>query len=111
MANLLAEGQNSVGGQLGEPDCLGLLVCRDTLARVTHKVRCVQTIRINLVLVHQKLPGPFNGLLLKRDEEKKGDNTKNDLEVVAKRPVAQHLEESMMINILTNIVCKIHKNL
>lgn len=56
---------------------------------ITSKVGCVQPGFIELVFLCQTLPCHFNGFLL---------------EVISKGPVTQHLKESVVIDILSNVV-------
>ena len=60
-----------------------------TLRGVTFKVCHIQTILRKAIHLREKFPRISNSFLLK---------------VVAKAPVTKHLEESMMIRVLTNIV-------
>src|SRR5690625_3298995 len=66
------------------PELDRLFIDRQTILVVPLKNRRIESIRIQTPSVYQKLPGPADRLLL---------------EVVSERPVAQHLEESVVVGI------------
>mmetsp|Transcript_122309 Transcript_122309/g.191848 ORF Transcript_122309/g.191848 Transcript_122309/m.191848 type:complete len:205 (+) Transcript_122309:2390-3004(+) len=71
------------------PDCLSFLITRyPRLLGIASIIRRIKPCRINLVNIRQQVPRPSNSLLL---------------EIIAERPISKHLEEGMMINILSDI--------
>mmetsp|Transcript_7113 Transcript_7113/g.14857 ORF Transcript_7113/g.14857 Transcript_7113/m.14857 type:complete len:207 (+) Transcript_7113:2295-2915(+) len=82
-----AEGKNTFGWEVLEPDFLGFVVDRSGF--VSTKVSGVETIGVKFELFGETTPGEFDGILF---------------EVVSEGPVPKHLKESMMINILSDIV-------
>eukprot|EP00965_Chrysotila_dentata_P239660 6203228-Pleurochrysis_carterae.AAC.3 len=78
-----------LGGQVVEPEPSRLLVRRHPKVVVASKVGHVQPFGGDAVHACQQLPRPLDGLLL---------------EVVAKGPVAQHLEEGVVVDVLADVV-------
>ena len=67
----------------------GLIVARDVLFRRTLEDRHVEILWIQLQHIHQILPGHIDGALL---------------EVVAKRPVAEHLEHRVVVGVVSHLL-------
>ena len=82
------EGLNTTKAE-GSPYLLGFLVGGQVLGGVSTKVGGIQPVFVQLVHCCQQLPSPMNGF---------------PFEVVAKRPVAQHLKEGVVVNILAHII-------
>ena len=73
------------------------------LQAVAAKVRDVKTVTWNRKLDGQKLPRPLTNFFLKAQARKCLFINKN-LKIVAKRPIAEHLEERVMVAVFANIV-------
>mmetsp|Transcript_24531 Transcript_24531/g.74807 ORF Transcript_24531/g.74807 Transcript_24531/m.74807 type:complete len:232 (-) Transcript_24531:212-907(-) len=86
---LHSERHHAIGGKVLQPDLLRLIVARHPKCLVTSEVRCVKAVCGNGADVGQELPRPLDCLLL---------------EIIAERPVAAHLEESVVVDVLTHIV-------
>ena len=86
---LAPKGQHPGLGQKPEPDSSGLLVGRQPLGLVAAKVRRVQPLRVQGEDLRQELPRPLDRLLL---------------EVVPEGPVAQHLEEGVVVDVPPDVV-------
>lgn len=71
------------------PERFRLLIRLKPLRSIPAKVGGIQAGRVQFVDLSQQLPGPRDGLLL---------------EVVPKRPVAQHLKEGVVVHVLAHIV-------
>ena len=83
--------QDPLVGQrrLRKPQVVRLLVGRYSELVVPFVHRRVEPVRIQAPPFHQQLPSPRNGL---------------GLEVVAKAPVAQHLEEGVMVGVMPHLL-------
>ena len=86
---LLAPSADAIGRHVALPDRLGFGVRLQVLALVTGEDGDVQAVLVQLPDVGQQLPCPLDGL---------------GLEVVAKRPVAEHLEERVVVVVLADIL-------
>lgn len=71
------------------PKLLGFEISREVLLLITTKVSNVKTVLLQAINIGQKLPGESNSF---------------SLEIVAKRPITQHLEEGVMVRVHTNII-------
>ena len=71
------------------PDRSRLFITRETFLRRTFKDCCVEVLRVNLEHVNDILPSPRDCFLL---------------EVIAKRPVAEHLEHGVVISVMSYLL-------
>ncbi len=88
---LLAAGMDvrriNVGDAL--PKLGGLSIRLEPVGFVALEIRGVQAVLVDTPNVGEQLPGPLDGLLL---------------EIVAERPVAEHLEERVVVGVLPDVV-------
>lgn len=82
-----SKGQDSLDRQILEPQLFRFLVTGGDV--VSTKIGRVQSIRIETKLRHETMPGHGNGAFL---------------EVVSKRPVAQHFEKRVVVHIFPHVV-------
>ena len=123
---LHAERQDAVRRQAhADPDVAGLRVDRQAELLVAAKVRHVQAVLVQAVDVGQQVPRHGDGLLLWTRMARRGGHTRPQgsmlatprprpprpsgrrlahLEVVAKGPVAEHLKERVVVQVLADIV-------
>mmetsp|Transcript_1475 Transcript_1475/g.4732 ORF Transcript_1475/g.4732 Transcript_1475/m.4732 type:complete len:367 (+) Transcript_1475:614-1714(+) len=83
------EGHHAIGWEVLQPDLARLVVTRDTQCLVASEIRSVEAVLWDAADVGEQLPGPGDGLLL---------------EVVTKGPVAAHLEEGVVVDVLADVV-------
>ena len=76
-------------GQELEPEFFGFEVGFETFARVALEIGRVQAIFINAPLFDEQFPRPLDRFLL---------------EIIAEGPVAEHLEEGVVVGVLADIV-------
>ncbi len=76
-------------GRLVEPPLVRLLVGVQSQFVVARVHRCVHPVRLQPPPIHQELPGPADGL---------------GLEVVAEAPVAEHLEEGVVVRVVPHLL-------
>ncbi len=76
-------------GKMLLPIRSGLIVALKTLGGITLEDRRIKARRVKVQDVYKILPGPVDGFLL---------------EVIAERPVAQHLEHCMMVGVVTHLL-------
>ena len=90
-----------------EPVLLGLEIGLKAGSRVAFKIGYVQAIRRELVDLCEELPGICNRLFLYRARQY-GVGEKNDgeayFEIVAERPVAEHLEEGVVVRVAAYVL-------
>ena len=86
---LLVAGQNAVVGSVGAPEVLGFGVGAGAVGHITLEIRHVEAVFLQLVHLRQQLPGPGNGV---------------GFEVVAERPVAQHLEHGVVVGVVADFL-------
>jgi hypothetical protein len=72
-----------------KPDLLGFKVWLEATIRITLEVCDIQSVRAEAVDFGEKIPTVIDGFFL---------------EVVAERPIAQHLEESVVVGIFAHII-------
>ena len=82
---LLVAVQDAVLGHVLLPELPGFIIGAELVAGIALKHRNIETIFIQMVNFRQQLPGPGNGFFL---------------EVVAERPVAQHLEQRVVVGVV-----------
>ena len=81
---LLVGFQDALGRHVLEPDVHGLLVEGQSVPGVAFKHGDVEAVFVDAIPVGQQFPGPVNGL---------------PLEVVPKRPIAEHLEHGVVVGV------------
>mmetsp|Transcript_31648 Transcript_31648/g.89902 ORF Transcript_31648/g.89902 Transcript_31648/m.89902 type:complete len:412 (+) Transcript_31648:2519-3754(+) len=86
---LAVKRQNAGLREVLEPDGLGFEVRLKALLGIAAKVCSIQAGWLHLEHVGEELPGPADGFLF---------------EVVAKAPVAKHLEEGVVVHVLANVI-------
>ena len=81
---LLPQTQHAIGGQIrhARPEIFGLLIGLQTIVLVAAKHRCPHAIFWEFPHLCEQLPRPCYGFFF---------------EVIAKRPVAQHLKKRVMV--------------
>ena len=84
---LVAVDDMILGHMLG-PICSSLVVARDILFRRTLKYSDVEVFWIQLQYIYQILPCHIDGAFL---------------EIVAKAPVAEHLEHGVVVSVVSNL--------
>jgi hypothetical protein len=84
---LFATSNDSFRRQVLKPQIAGFVVAGRLL--IALKVSRIESVRIQLKLADQTLPRHINGFLF---------------EIISKTPVAEHFKESVVVNILANIV-------
>ena len=86
---VLVAVDDMVGRQMLLPDGGSLVVAAQALGGRAFKYSGIQAARVQPDYIHQKLPCPVDSL---------------SLEIVAKRPVAQHLKHRMVIRIVADLL-------
>jgi hypothetical protein len=90
-----------------QPKLPRLEVRLEPILHVAFKVGNIQSVLVELKDVSQNVPRISNSIFLHGQLLKAGLKSKEEacyLEVIAKRPVAKHLEERVMIRIFANII-------
>ena len=80
---------DALGRQVFLPNCSSLVIAGKPLGLATLEHCCIHTFRIKFYNLCQILPRPVDGVLL---------------EIVAKRPVTEHLKHCVMICVMTNLL-------
>ena len=82
---MLVAVQNMIGGQMLCPDRSRLVVPRKTFLRRTFKDGCIEVSGVYLEYIHDILPSEVDRFFL---------------EIVAERPVSEHLEHGVVVGIM-----------
>ena len=86
---LLVTANDMIGGQETQPEIVSLLIERHTVLLRALEYGCIHTLLRQFVHLSQQLPSPLDSLFL---------------EIVAKRPVTEHLEHRVVIGIVTYLL-------
>ena len=81
--------QNPLGRKMFHPNVFGFFIQGQVVISASFKNSGIHAVGRYPHFIVQKFPGPINCLLL---------------EIIAKRPVAQHLEHGMMVRIVANFL-------
>ena len=91
---------------LVEPELLCLEIGAQAVGRVAFEVGDVETVLWKAVDLGQEFPRVLNGFFLDTGEDsyRAVNRRTTHLEIVSKRPVAQHFKEGMVIRVLADIL-------
>jgi hypothetical protein len=90
-----------------EPDLTALLVTLELGIGIAPEVGHIELICRDFELLRQELPGPVTYLPLNTNSlplQPVTEPTMTNLEVVTEAPVSKHLEEGVVVDILSNVV-------